>query len=234
MKKYKREIISGTGLLMLFCLWTVMVITADVRNVGVNGTKVGLASINLWCFEFFGVDFTLYHITDWLGLVPVFVGFSFATAGLVQLIKRRSFFKVDADIIILGVYFVAVAALYLGFEKFVINFRPVLIDGRAESSYPSSTTLLVLTVMLAFAEQINRRLKALRIKRILLVAVTLFSVFMVAGRLISGVHWFTDIAGSVILSFGLFYIYKGVVSVFVKADSHKEESGWNSEKNFRV
>jgi undecaprenyl-diphosphatase len=34
---------------------------------------------------------------------------------------------------------------------------------------------------------------------------------MVAGRLISGVHWLTDIIGAILLSVGSFYIYKGIV-----------------------
>ena len=34
---------------------------------------------------------------------------------------------------------------------------------------------------------------------------------MVAGRLVSGVHWVTDIIGACFLSIGLFNIYKAVV-----------------------
>ena len=42
----------------------------------------------------------------------------------------------------------------------------------------------------------------------------LFSMFMVIGRLVSGVHWMTDIAGSILFSFGLFCIYRELVLLY--------------------
>jgi undecaprenyl-diphosphatase len=92
-----------------------------------------------------------------------------------------------------------------------INYRPIPIEGVMEASYPSSTTLLVLSVMPTLIEQTSRRLNNDQAKKIINVLAVLFSLFMVAGRLLSGVHWFTDIVGSVILSFGLYYIYKAFV-----------------------
>jgi undecaprenyl-diphosphatase len=92
-----------------------------------------------------------------------------------------------------------------------INYRPILINGFMEASYPSSTTLLVLSVLPTLNFQATRRLKNATVKRIISVLTISFSVFMVVGRLISGVHWITDIIGSCLLSVGLFYVYKGVV-----------------------
>ena len=163
-----------------------------------------------------GVHMTLYTITDWMGLVPIVVCLIFAGIGLVQLIKRRSLFKVDSDIIILGVYYGIVILAYSIFEIIPINYRPILIEGVMEASYPSSTTLLILCVMPTLIEQIQRRLTCVTTKRIITITVIAFSVFMVIGRLISGVHWFTDIVGGVILSMGLFTIYKAVVMLSTK------------------
>lgn len=163
-----------------------------------------------------GVHMTLYTITDWMGLVPIVVCLIFAGIGLVQLIKRRSLFKVDSDIIILGVYYGIVILAYSIFEIIPINYRPILIEGVMEASYPSSTTLLILCVMPTLIEQIQRRLTCVATKRIITITVIAFSVFMVIGRLISGVHWFTDIVGGVILSMGLFTIYKAVVMLSTK------------------
>lgn len=154
--------------------------------------------------------------TDWIGLVPVAICISFAGIGLVQLIKRRSLFRVDADIMILGVYFVIVFLAYAIFEMIQINYRPILIEGRMEASYPSSTTLLVLSVMPALIEQIQRRLSGIRVKRIITIAAIAFSVFMVTGRLISRVHWFKDIVGGELLSVGLFKLYKAAVMLALK------------------
>ena len=36
---------------------------------------------------------TLYTITDWLGIVPIFICLCFGVMGLVQLIERRSLLK---------------------------------------------------------------------------------------------------------------------------------------------
>jgi undecaprenyl-diphosphatase len=100
-----------------------------------------------------------------------------------------------------------------------INYRPVLIEGFMEASYPSSTTLLVLSVMPTLIFQTNKRLKSVMAKRIIVILAILFSVFMVIGRLICGVHWFTDIVGSVILSAGLFCIYRGIVLMNWRSDN---------------
>lgn len=184
----------------------------DVQAVGPNGSKVGFATFNIWFHQLTGVHWTLYTITDWLGLVPIAVCLCFGCLGLVHLIKRRSMFKVDADILLLGGYYILVILGYLFFEMAPINYRPVLIDGFLEASYPSSTTLLVLSVMPTLIFQIKRRSHNKTVKKIVTGFVVLFSAFMVIGRLISGVHWATDIIGSVLLSFGLFMLYQSAVT----------------------
>ncbi len=194
-----------------FILWTMCIQMVDVQAIGQNGTDVGFATLNMWFHKLTGVHMSLYHITDWLGLVPVGVCMIFGCLGLGQWIKRKSLFKVDRDLILLGFYYIIVIWGYLIFEMVPINYRPVLINGFMEASYPSSTTLLVLSVMLAFAFQMNRRLKNDKLKQILSILTNLFMLFMVAGRMISGVHWLTDIVGSVMFSIGLFNLYQACV-----------------------
>ena len=160
---------------------------------------------------------TIYTITDWLGLVPVFVCLCFGMLGLVQLIRRRRLLRVDVDILLLGVYYVIVIACYLIFEMIPINYRPVLIEGRLEASYPSSTTLLVLSVMPTLMFQAYRRTVNPMIRKLAAVFVIAFSTLMVIGRLISGVHWVTDIIGSVLLSTGLYMLYWSAVLYTDKA-----------------
>ena len=195
-----------------FALWTVLIMLVDVQAVGPNGSEVGLATFNTWFHQLTGVQWTLYTVTDWLGLVPIFVCLCFGCLGLCQLIKRRSLFKVDADILLLGGYYILVIFGYLFFEMVPINYRPVLIYGFSEASYPSSTTLLILSVMPTLIFQIKRRNHNKTFKKIVIGFVFLFSAFMVIGRFISGVHWATDIIGSVLLSFGLFKLYQSAVT----------------------
>ena len=154
-----------------------------------------------------GVHWTLYILTDWLGLVPIGIAFGFAILGLVQLIRRKSLLKVDRDILILGSFYIVVLAAYLLFETVVINFRPVLIDGKLEASYPSSMTMLALCILPTAMMQSKTRIRGDAVRRAILGIFVAFTVFMVVGWLLSGVHWLSDIVGGVLLSAGLVPLY---------------------------
>ena len=213
MKRYENtHLWAGIGFLIVFLLWTVLIRCVDVQTAGPNGTKVGFAVFNLWFHHLTGVHMTLYTITDWLGLVPIAVCLGFGVVGVFQLIRRKSLIRVDPDIILLGLYYILVVFGYLAFEMVPINYRPILIHGALEASYPSSTTLLVLSVMPTLVFQVNRRCERKTVKRTVSIFAVLFSAFMVIGRSVSGVHWATDIIGSVLLSFGLFKLYQSAVA----------------------
>lgn len=190
-------------LLAAFALWTVLLRLADVQPIGPNGSSVGFSTLNGLFHRLTGVHMTLYVITDWLGLVPVSVCMGFAIFGLIQWIRRRRIWKVDRSILVLGAFYIAVIAAYLLFEEFAVNYRPVLINGYLEASYPSSTTLLVLCVMPTAALQLHGRIRSTVLRRAVVAVIVAFTVFMVLGRLVSGVHWLTDIVGGILLSGGL-------------------------------
>jgi undecaprenyl-diphosphatase len=216
--KEKGDLRKGAGLLAAFGLWTLLIQTVDIRAAGPEGTTIGLAAFNVWVHTLTGVHMALYTITDWLGLVPIGICCCFGVLGLVQLIRRRSLRRVDPDLLLLGAYYLVVIAGYLVFEMIPINYRPVLIDGRLEASYPSSTTLLVLSVMPTLRFQADRRIKRSALRKAAAAAAG-FSAFMVIGRLASGVHWATDIIASVLLSGGLFLLYRAAVA---HADAKRE------------
>ena len=203
----RKSFFVATGTLVLFILWTLLVCFVDVRAIGPEGSFVGFGALNGAIHNITGVNITLYIITDWLGLVPIVTALSFAILGLVQLIKRKSLLRVDYSILALGVFYIAVIVIYVLFEIVVINYRPILIDGTLESSYPSSTTILVMTIMPTAVMQLKCRIKNLIFKRILFVVACIFTAFMVIGRLLSGVHWVSDIIGGLILSIGLVLMY---------------------------
>ena len=219
MKKKERSlwILSGS-MLILFVVWTILVQIVDVRPIGCEQTMIGFAAFNIGFHKMMGVHMLLYTLTDWLGLVPFLVSMVLGAVGVIQLVKRRSLWKVDYDLTLLGIYYVIVIFCYLIFERYPINYRPILIEGRLEASYPSSTTLLVLSVMPTLIFQINRRWNEAIEKKVMSILIYIFTVLMVVGRLVAGVHWLTDIIGSVILSMGLFSGYKaGVISADKKA-----------------
>lgn len=217
-KRNLRNIGVTIGLFASFILWTVEITILDVQAIGPNGSSVGFATFNGLFHKLTGVHMEIYTITDWLGLIPLCFALGFAILGLVQLIQRKSFLKVDYSILVLGGFYILVIASYLFFEKFVINYRPVLIEGNLEASYPSSTTLLVLCIMPTAMMQLNTRIRNNTTKKVILSLLAIFTAFMVIGRLISGVHWFTDIIGGVLLSTGLVMLYYLVSSLSIHKD----------------
>ena len=210
----KNFILAGV-MFFTFVLFTIGVSTIDVQAIGPQGTSVGFAAFNGFFHNLTGVHMSIYTITDWLGLVPFAFVLGFAILGLIQLIQRRSLLKVDYSILVLGGFYIIVMAAYVFFEIVVINYRPVLIEGHLEASYPSSTTMLVMCVMPTAIMQLNSRIRNQGLQRGIDCLIIAFTVFMVVGRLISGVHWFTDIVGGALLSAGLVMLYVSVNDVLV-------------------
>ncbi len=200
------------SLLLVFVLYTLALTRIDVRPVGPQSSLVGFSTLNAWVHRLVGVHMTLYTVTDWLGLIAFFVALGFALLGLRQLIQRKHLLLVDHSILALGLFYVLVMASYLFFEVFVINSRPVLIHGVLEASYPSSTTMLVMCIMPTAMMQFHRRIpsKAVRIPVQLLCGG--FTAFMVIGRLLSGVHWLSDIVGGILLSAALVSFYAAAIT----------------------
>ena len=215
-RKNQKILIVGFVAVVAFILWTILVNHIDVRAIGPNASCVGFATINGFLHSLTGVHMELYIATDWLSIIPLCFILGFAMLGLVQLIKRKSLFRVDSNILILGGFYIIVMAVYIFFEFFVINYRPVLIEGILEASYPSSTTLLVMCVMPTAIMQLNGRIKNQKLRGCVTFLIFAFTAFMVIGRLISGVHWFTDIIGGAILSTGLVMLYFGATKLAVK------------------
>ena len=209
----RKYLYAGLLFLTAFILWTAAICYIDVEAIGPQNSAVGFSKLNGFIHSLTGVNMFLYNLTDWLGLVPMFVIFAFAILGLTQWIKRKSILKVDYSILALGVYYIAVLMLYLFFEEFVINHRPVLINGVLEASYPSSTTMLVLCVMPTALMQLHMRMKNHRLKRWISLINCIFTAFTVIARLISGVHWFTDIVGGALLSTGLVMMYCSIINL---------------------
>ena len=200
-------------MLAAFLLWTAAIRFFDVQTIGPQESTVGFATMNHFVHNLTGVHMPVYTLTDWLGLVPLGSALGFALLGLGQWLKRKQLQKVDYSILVLGGFYVAVMAAYAFFEVFVINYRPVLIEGRLEASYPSSTTMLVMCVMPTVIMQLRARIKNKRFRGFVTAAITAYVVFMVIGRLVSGVHWLSDIIGGALLSTGLVLLYRAAVNM---------------------
>ena len=206
-KENRKKVCAAVCMLAAFGLWTVLVGMVDVQAIGPEGSAVGFAAMNRWVHDLTGVHLFLYAATDWLSLIPLGVVLGFGLLGLSQWIGRKSLWKVDRSILALGGFYLVVMAVFAFFEVFVVNYRPVLIQGVLEGSYPSSTTMLVMCVMPTAGMQFHARIKNDTLRRWVSVAVTGFTVCMVGARLWSGVHWSSDIIGGALLSAGLVLLY---------------------------
>ena len=215
-KENKKNLCVAGSLFLLFILWTVVIHFVDVQKVGPKESAVGVATFNVFFHNLTGVHMIIYNITDWLGVVPFLIVLGFAILGVVQLIQRKSLFKVDYDILVLGGFYILVMVAYVLFEIFAINYRPILINGCLEASYPSSTTLLVMCVIPTAIMQFHKRIKNNNVRNVVITILSVFMTFMVIGRLVAGVHWFTDIIGGALLSASLVMLYYSVNKIVEK------------------
>ena len=206
----KRDSCIALSFWGLFALWTAAVCCMDVQPIGPLGSSVGFAAINRRFHEFTGVHLSLYILTDWLSLISIGFVAGVALLGLKQWITRKKLHKVDRSILALGGFYFLVIAVFVLFEVFPVNCRPILIEGELEASYPSSTTLLVLCIMPTAAMQLYRRIQNRRLRCGILSAIAVFTVFMVIGRLLSGVHWLSDIIGGALLSAAFVMAYHAI------------------------
>lgn len=211
MNKKARNFFISTILSLLAIVFTILVKVVDVKSVGVNDTNIGFVTLNQFVFKLVGVNMIWYHITDWLGIFSVFLAIGYVLIGGCQLIKRKSIFKVDKEIIMLAVFYVAVILIYALFENVIVNYRPILINGILEASYPSSHTLMI-TCIYGSSIILNKKLCNVKITKIINVLSSAIIVITVVGRLISGVHWFTDIVGGILISIALLWIFYSVIN----------------------
>ena len=200
MKDNKKQIMISTMLFLLFVIFTILVKTIDVKPIGPNSTNVGFSTLNGFMLNKIGVNMIFYQITEVLGLIPILIAALYGIKGIIQLLKRKSLFKVDSEIIILGIFYAITIIIYLFFEKFIVNYRPVLMDGKLEASYPSSHTMISIFISLS-AIIVNRYLiKNSNMNKKINVFILIVMFLIVIGRTISGVHWFSDILGGLLIS----------------------------------
>lgn len=222
--KTKKSLIFTIAFFALFIIFTILVSLVDVQAIGPEGSEVGFATLNGAVFGALGSNEIIYSVTELLGLIPLAIAGCFAIFGIRQAIKRKNPLKIDIEIIMLGAFYVAVLAFYVAFEIITINYRPILMGGVLEASYPSSHTMLATCIMTTAIIELNRLLKG---KKTLLIVIdvifTSIAASIVIGRLLAGVHWLTDIIAGLLLSGALISLYCLAVAVAKEKIAKKAE-----------
>ena len=211
--KCKRKLLAAGVSGLLVAVLIVLVCFVDVQAIGPEGTRIGLSNLNRFVFELFGVNMLWYEVTDWLGLAAIGTAFLFAAAGLIQWIRRKDIRKVDKEILSLGGLYFIVIGLYVLFELAVVNYRPILMPGSThpEASFPSSHTMLVCVIMGSALLLLGKYVHGKMLRKLLQAICAATIGVTVLGRLISGVHWFTDIVGGVLISITLLNLYADIL-----------------------
>ena len=209
----KRNLLFSVLFLFLAILFTILVQVVDVQAIGPNGSLVGFATINQLVFDTLKTNDTLYHLTEWVGILPIFIALLYALVGFGELIKAKDLRKVDKNLLSLAVFYIVVIGVYVLFEIYEVNYRPILMDGVLEASYPSSHTMMAICIC-GSSLFISKRIFKAQFAKVLNLLSILVMIFLVVGRLVSGVHWFTDILGGILISGALLMIFYTVIDSF--------------------
>ena len=198
----KKKIFAAAVITLLALAFIVCVIKVDVAVITPPGTQVGFSSLNAWFHQLTGVNPGCYAASDVLGWLALALILPFALMGLIQWIRRRDLLKVDGELLTMGGLYIVQGALYLLFDKVVINCRPILMAGETElaSSFPSSHTMLSITVLFSIFMVLDRFIQSKPLCTVLRITAVVYSLALITLRLLSGAHWLTDVLGGVLIS----------------------------------
>lgn len=209
----KNNVITSLLAIGLCVFYTLCVRFYDYRAIGPLNSKVGFATLNERFKDYIGVHMTLYKVTNILGIFLGLIALAFVIIGVIQLVKRKKIFKVDKEIILMGCFYVVVIAVFFLFEKLKINYRPILDHGDLEASFPSTHVFITLCIGVSAMLITNKYFKPYRLINIL---IGLLMAAIIILRVISGVHWFTDIIGGIFIGGTLLYIFYSFLLVIKK------------------
>ena len=208
MKKFIKPVFFG----LCFLIFTILAKTIDIQAAGAQNSLIGFAALNTSIFNFLGTNNFCYKLTQFFGILAILVAAIFAVTGLVQLIKRKSLFKVDSDLLMLGGVYILLIVVYVLFEKLAVNYRPVVLDEGLEPSYPSTHTMLILTILGTAIRILVNYIKNPKLLFTTRLGFLFIMALTVICRLLSGVHWFTDIIGGVLISLFFITLYESLTS----------------------
>ena len=222
MKKKKKILLEMCVLLFIVSLlYTLLIKFVDVRGIAADGSNVGFATINSFFKKIFPFNNTWYDISNVFGFIAILIAALYALLGCYQLIQVKKLSKVDKRLYILAGFYIVFAILYVLFDKIAINYRPVLIDGELEASFPSTHTMLAICICGSSLLISKYFVTHKEIRKYIDFMTWGLMIFIVVARVLSGVHWFTDILGGIIISLFLLMLFYTII--YIVDHTKKEE-----------
>lgn len=196
-KQGKKWFLAALILTAVFVVLTITVKYVDQKNIG--SQVIGWATINLWWRDIIGVRNFWQIASHIFAAITLIILVMFLVWQAIALLRRKSFRTMPRHWWFFDLTLIALALCYIVFQIMVINFRPLLIDGVAELSYPSSHVLLLATLWPVFILTLSREVKSRPWLRVASVIGIIVMTVGIIARLLSGYHWFTDIIGGIML-----------------------------------
>ena len=217
----KKKFISAAIFGLLFVALIAVLCSIDVQPIGPENTEIGLAALNDTVRATVGTSDCWYSVSSIFGYLSIASAGVFVILGCAQMIKRKSLLKVDKKLFALAGLYAVTVFFYAFFEVVIINYRPIIEAGaeHVEASFPSSHTMLTCVIMGGAFVLIGTYIKNRGLCAALRCLAVAVAIITVVGRLLSGVHWFTDIIGGVLISLALVNLFSAVCD---KIEAKKE------------
>ena len=196
-------------------IYTALVTFVDKQTIGPEGTSVGFSAINKVFLDLISYNPMWDKITDLMLMIAILTAVYFAATGFLQLVKeKRPLAEIDKDILIMGFLYVILVIMYVLFDKVPFNYRPVLLPDEVEleASFPSTHVLMICTIMgsaiAAWRERFYDDENLVTVLKVFACAVMFIGV---VGRVLAGVHWFSDICAGLLFSATLISAYEATL-----------------------
>jgi undecaprenyl-diphosphatase len=212
-KDLQGKIISSATNFFVFLCMIFWVKFLDVAAIGPENTSIGFSTINWWLHNLTGVNMTWYKVSNITGYLAIAFALAVWIIAIIQLIKRKSFAKIDKEIAWASILYIVLALVYFFFKVVVINYRPIIMPGdlHVEGSFPSSHTLFAWTIYTSLIFLIKKYVTKKNLKVILEILVWLIIAVTLVGRILSGAHWGTDILGGILIGNALVIGYSAIL-----------------------
>lgn len=193
-------IISILWLILL--IFTILVSFVDVKIYNVTNTKIGLYSLNkIFLVNSINSNY-INIISNGIFLICLLVIILMLLLITFEYFKTKKINKNNLNFII---HFLIMVLIWIIFDKIlIINYRPILINGNIEGSYPSTHVMVSTFVLLFLSDKLKKIFKNDKIFYIISIGLIIIQSI---SRILLTMHWFTDIIGGLLIGCLLFFTF---------------------------